>query len=298
VDTGQLSSVKDCLISIAGVGTVGNNILEALARKGFENFRFADSDALEIHNLNRIHAGFTDIGRKKTELAARNAFYINPYVRQERIDEGVHEDNVRQFVQGSKIVVAALDDVKMVYLIHKAACEFGIPVMMCADLHCKALFELFPYHDHRHRVPLNGRIKEAEVQRLATARSAREREVIYAKLMAALVNPRQLDAAMLRVLMARLRGEIHYWPQMNEAAKLSGVIAARAIYGLLTGEKVVEQAAIDLNRVLHGRIASLRETLYERPRAMIATMQMLRRQGQAGGDLPGRAASDNAEPQV
>ena len=63
-------------VGVAGAGSVGSQVIEALARTGFGEIVILDFDAVEDHNLDRIiNATSSDVraGRLKAELAARSA---------------------------------------------------------------------------------------------------------------------------------------------------------------------------------------------------------------------------------
>lgn len=56
---------------IVGVGSVGAQIAEALARMGIENITLIDFDRVKKHNLDRLlHATTADIGRQKVDVVA------------------------------------------------------------------------------------------------------------------------------------------------------------------------------------------------------------------------------------
>ena len=87
------SNLEGLKVGVVGVGSVGSIVAEALARIGVGSITLIDGDAVEEHNLDRLlHGTFTQLGKKKTEVAAdalrkhatNSRFVVHP------IDEGVH----------------------------------------------------------------------------------------------------------------------------------------------------------------------------------------------------------------
>ncbi len=59
-------------IGIVGLGSVGSNVAENLARMGFQKFVLLDFDEIQTHNLDRlIGATIDDIGKLKIDVAER-----------------------------------------------------------------------------------------------------------------------------------------------------------------------------------------------------------------------------------
>ncbi|WP_410580169.1 ThiF family adenylyltransferase [Amycolatopsis sp. lyj-108] len=66
-------------VAVVGLGGVGSILVELLARLGTGNLLLIDDDIVDATNLPRlIAADHGDVGRPKTELAARNARRANP----------------------------------------------------------------------------------------------------------------------------------------------------------------------------------------------------------------------------
>lgn len=60
-------------VGIVGVGSVGCQVAEALARLGVRRLVLIDADRVERHNLDRLlYAGRNDLGRRKVLLAAKH----------------------------------------------------------------------------------------------------------------------------------------------------------------------------------------------------------------------------------
>jgi molybdopterin/thiamine biosynthesis adenylyltransferase len=97
-------------IAIAGLGGVGGAHLLTLTRLGIGKFNLADFDHFEIHNFNRqVGANIHSVGRPKIEVMAEMAASINPELDIRRFSDGVHGDNVEQFLDGVDLYVDGLD---------------------------------------------------------------------------------------------------------------------------------------------------------------------------------------------
>ena len=74
-----MQKLKDSKIAIFGIGGVGGNVVDALARSGVGHFVLIDDDTVSLTNINRqLVANVNTIGRKKTEVMKEHILSINP----------------------------------------------------------------------------------------------------------------------------------------------------------------------------------------------------------------------------
>lgn len=124
-------------IAIAGGGGVGGVHLLTLARLGVTHFHIADFDTFDIPNFNRqVGAMMSTVGQPKADVLARMARDINPDIEIKIFPEGVHCDNLDEFLAGVDLYVDALDffafDARQQTF---AACaRLGIPATTAAPL--------------------------------------------------------------------------------------------------------------------------------------------------------------------
>lgn len=110
VTEAEQQALRGKRIAIAGLGGVGGAHLLTLTRLGIGAFNLADFDHFEIHNFNRqVGANIHSIGRRKTDVMAEMAASINPELDIRRFPDGVHADNVEQFLDGVDLYVDGLD---------------------------------------------------------------------------------------------------------------------------------------------------------------------------------------------
>ena len=133
-------------VAIAGLGGVGGAHLLTLSRLGIGNFNISDFDDFDVHNLNRQAGAFMPfMGKSKIETVAQMARDINPELDIRSFAQGVHPDNVDEFLQDVDIYVDGLDFFalparRMVF----AKCrEKGIPALTAAPLGMGVAFLYF-----------------------------------------------------------------------------------------------------------------------------------------------------------
>lgn len=125
-------SIEGVRIGVVGLGSVGSVVAEGLARIGVRNIVLIDHDVVEEHNLDRLlNAGSRDIGRPKTDVAARA-------VRKASSAGQVKVVNVRKPVQDRRayavardcdILVSCVDRPVARDVLNRIAFRDGIPVI-------------------------------------------------------------------------------------------------------------------------------------------------------------------------
>lgn len=143
-------------VAIAGMGAVGSAHLLTLARMGVGNFRIADFDLYEIHNINRqVGAMLSTLGKSKVDVMAESVADINPAASVERFHEGVTEENVEHFLEGADVALDGLDftAVEAREIFYATAHRLGIPVIAVGPVGCSAASLVFlpggmTWHDY------------------------------------------------------------------------------------------------------------------------------------------------------
>lgn len=86
-------------VMVLGVGGVGSNCIDALARGGVGRLIVVDHDVVQASNINRQAIAFhSTIGRKKVDVARDMIADINPEAQVETLDEFVLAENVPEFL--------------------------------------------------------------------------------------------------------------------------------------------------------------------------------------------------------
>jgi molybdopterin/thiamine biosynthesis adenylyltransferase len=121
--------LKRTRVFIAGAGGLGSVVSIYMAAAGFGKIRIVDCDAVELSNLNRqiLHAN-ADVGRPKAKSAYETLTGINPEIEVEALVETISEDNIGELLQGSHLIMDAMDNFPIRYLLNRAALKRKIPL--------------------------------------------------------------------------------------------------------------------------------------------------------------------------
>ena len=127
----NLEKLKRSSVAIFGIGGVGGQVVESLARSGIGTFYLYDNDTISPSNLNRqILATYKTIGKDKVEAAKDRIREINPlaevYTYKMFIDKNTIKD-----IDFSKIdyCVDALDTISTKILLIVKANENNVPMI-------------------------------------------------------------------------------------------------------------------------------------------------------------------------
>jgi len=120
--------LKKAKVFIAGVGGLGSVNATYLVAAGVGVIRIVDQDVVELSNLNRqiLHHD-DDIGKNKVDSAAKRLNGLNPEVKIEAITGKITEANISKLVAGCDLIVDAMDNLPIRYLLNKTAIEEKLP---------------------------------------------------------------------------------------------------------------------------------------------------------------------------
>ena len=120
--------LKRARVFIAGAGGLGSPAAIYLTAAGVGMIRVVDHDRVELSNLNRqvLHWD-EDVGKKKAASATEKLKKINHEVKIEAIEETITDANVFQLIAGFDVIVDAMDNLPIRYLLNKAAIKKNIP---------------------------------------------------------------------------------------------------------------------------------------------------------------------------
>jgi hypothetical protein len=127
----------------------------------------ADFDGLDLSNLNRLDAGFDDLGENKAIIVARRIAKIDPFLEVEVFDAGVTDDNVERFLNGLDLLVEECDGLRMKFEIRERARARGLDIVFAADE--RGFLSVEPYASRPELRPFHGRIAAAQPSREAYA---------------------------------------------------------------------------------------------------------------------------------
>lgn len=103
-------------VMVLGLGGVGSNCVEALARAGIGKLILVDRDVVDPSNINRQAIAFhSTVGKRKTDVMAAMVADINPQAHVETVDTFVHEDTLDElfdtYVAQVDYVIDAIDTI-------------------------------------------------------------------------------------------------------------------------------------------------------------------------------------------
>jgi molybdopterin-synthase adenylyltransferase len=121
--------LKGTSVFIAGAGGLGSVISLYMAAAGFGKIRICDCDTVELSNLNRqiLHSN-ADVSRAKAKSAYETLTGINPEIEVEALVETISQDNTDQLLQGCDLIMDAMDNFPVRYLLNRAALKRRIPL--------------------------------------------------------------------------------------------------------------------------------------------------------------------------
>jgi molybdopterin-synthase adenylyltransferase len=116
------------VITVIGCGGIGGAVIEMLARMGVSNIKIVDKDNFDVSNINRqLMSSMDSVGRAKTEVTKEVICSINPFVEVETFNTELNKENVDEIVEGSSVVVDALDNIEARIIASRSSLKHEIP---------------------------------------------------------------------------------------------------------------------------------------------------------------------------
>jgi molybdopterin/thiamine biosynthesis adenylyltransferase len=117
-------------VAVVGLGGLGGNVTEGLARMGVGRLVLIDGDVFVDHNLNRqILSAEENLGRSKAEVARERVWQVNSAVEVIAHALEARPENLPQFLEGADVVVDGLDRLPPRFMLQEAAQALGIPMV-------------------------------------------------------------------------------------------------------------------------------------------------------------------------
>lgn len=118
---------------VVGAGGLGSPALLYLAAAGVGRLGVADSDAVDLTNLQRqILHGTAGLGRNKALSARDRIRELNPDCRVDAVPERLRAGNVRQALRGYDVVLDGSDNFATRFLVSDCCWLDGIPLVTAA----------------------------------------------------------------------------------------------------------------------------------------------------------------------
>jgi len=219
-------------VGIAGL-SVGLSALNSLVLAGAAgSLRIGDHDVLSIANLNRLPASVCDVGVPKTEIAERRIYDLDPFAEVEVFDQGLADDNLDRFLRGLNVFVEEMDDIYLKIASRFAARRLGVPVVMATDNGDNSFVDVERYDLEPEYPIFHGRVSESILQSCPRNPSLREKVRLADAIVGRDITPRMQQS--LQAVGTRLPA----WPQLGNAATLSGVAVSYTVRRIVCGEEM------------------------------------------------------------
>ena len=127
----NMDKLKDKVVCVFGIGGVGGNVCDALARSGVSRFVLVDDDKICVTNINRqLLANIHTIGLDKVDAMEAHLKSINPLVKVEKKKCFYLPDTAEEFAfEQYDYVVDAIDTVTAKIDIIVKCHELNIPII-------------------------------------------------------------------------------------------------------------------------------------------------------------------------
>lgn len=133
IQKNKLEKLKNSHVAIFGIGGVGGNCIETLARSGVQKLSIYDNDVVSITNINRqIIALHSTINQKKTTVMKHRLADINPLIEIYEHDMFIDKHNI-DTIQFSDFdyVVDAIDTISAKLLLIEKCEKINLPIISC-----------------------------------------------------------------------------------------------------------------------------------------------------------------------
>ncbi|MFI8974956.1 ThiF family adenylyltransferase [Nocardia asteroides] len=247
IDRAQQRGLRARRIGVIGL-SVGSSAAVTLAMEGVGgSFRLADFDTVGLSNLNRLRAGVGDLGVSKAVLAARQMFEIDPYLDIEVFTDGLTEESIESFFDGTgatlDLLVEECDTVWAKVVAREYARRCGIPVLM--DTNDRGLLDVERFDLEPHRPLFHGRTGASTSADVAKM----DRGELLAYLMT-VVDESRLSPAM-RDAVGEIGRTLSSWPQLASGVMLGGALVADTARRILLGELIPSgRSYVDLDELI------------------------------------------------
>jgi len=231
ITAAERARLRDFTIGIVGL-SVGNAVALTLAQEGVGgHLKLADFDILELGNMNRIRAGSHQLGLKKTVLAARQIYEINPWMNISLFHDGVTADNVDEFLGADPaldVLVDECDSIEIKYLLRERARDRKLPVVMEAS--DRGILDIERFDLEPERPLFHGLAPEMDTSRVEELST--EEKVYYVMGICGAHNlSDRMGASLLDV-----ERSVVTWPQLASDVVLGGASVTIALRHLALGQ--------------------------------------------------------------
>lgn len=244
--------LKNAEILVAGCGSTGGSSIEPLVRLGATHFTFADNGAYELNNLNRQSAFLSDLNKNKAEVMKERVMSVNPFCHVRVHDQGITNKNILECVVDSTIIIDGVDVTEREgweakWLLHEYAAKYKKTVITGWDIGPTQYVQLFNYENNKE--PFYSKIIEDDIKNLD----------IF-KILHKVLPLSAISLEMVEDLEGKWKESDYHVPQIVYTSMLFGAISSRLVIDVLSGKKLRDDAAVDLQKLFLHKTGKLNLT--------------------------------------
>jgi len=228
---------RNLKVAIAGLSVGGTIALTVSLEGGAERMKLADHDVLSGSNLNRLRAGFDDIGAKKAHIIARQIYSLNPYAALDLYPEGLDQSNMEEFVTAEPkpdVIVEEVDDLAVKIELRLLAQKHRVPVVMATNLGRRIVLDVERFDLEPDRAIFHGRLGNEPRERVARSTSLAAR----VDLMFAIAGRETMPENVLEMEPLILGGQLERPSQLGGTVSACGAVVASLLWDLAGGRQV------------------------------------------------------------
>jgi len=218
-------------IGVIGLSVGGEAAITVSQEHLCGTIKIADFDELDLSNLNRLNASVADIGVLKTTISARRIYQLNPYLNVIAYPEGVHENNMHDFMDGLDLLIEECDGLEIKFPLRRLAKTLRINTIYCADE--KGLLSIEPYGNDSDFPIFHGILKESQ-----PPREAFKNDTEFMKALAIWCGGWDLISERSRKTLSEMGKKICGYPQLASEAKFAAGQLGHVARRLLLGEQL------------------------------------------------------------
>lgn len=228
----EQNALRKIRLGVAGM-SVGSSVIHALVLGGGpKRIKIADFDDMEITNTNRLRASVLDLGKNKTEIAARSLWEMDPFLEIELWRGGVKAEDADSFVGDSPLdmIVDEVDSLPVKIALRKAAKKHKIPLFMATDFDDGVIVDVERHDLNPETEFFNGRVSEEEISLVDGGDKK-----IWLNLAGKIIGDEVLSERMKKSL-GEIGISISGVPQLGVSSALAGAALSYAIAGVAAGK--------------------------------------------------------------
>lgn len=191
----------------------------------------ADFDQLDLSNLNRLNAGFDELGHPKSKIIARRIAKINPYLDVTILEAGVTAANLEEFLDGLDLIIEECDGLQIKRDVRLLARKHGVNIVYAADE--RGFLSVEPYQYYRDLLPFHGRLEYPQ-----PSRENFPTPVAFMKALSLWMGGWEHLSDRTRSSLERIGDTLCGYPQLASEARYAAGQIGHVVRRLLLGERV------------------------------------------------------------